>query len=127
MSWPNHDGIDLSRLPGPEAGVTEFLCADDLRDGWCTVTHPEQGLAVRLEFDPGVFRTPWLWGVFGGWRGHHLLLTELCTSRPGSLATAVADGSAGHLAAGDTLDTEVVITVSREFDRECAGDADPLR
>jgi hypothetical protein len=128
VSWPVHDGsLDLSRFPGPDLGVTEFLCADDLRAGWCAVTHPEVGVAVRLGFDPTVFPTPWLWGVFGGWRGHHLLLTELCTSRPGSLATAVEDGSAATLAAGETVDTELVVTVSRNFDPDAAGDADPLR
>jgi hypothetical protein len=128
VSWPVHDGsLDLSRLPGPEIGVTEFLCAEDLREGWCAVTHPGPGVAVRLDFDPVVFRTPWLWGVFGGWRGHHLLLTELCTSRPGSLATAVADGSAATLAAGATLETEVTVTLSRTFEPTARGDEDPLR
>jgi hypothetical protein len=127
VTWPVHDGsLDLSRLPGNESGVTEFLCAEDLQAGWCTVTHPGPRVAVRLGFDPAVFRTPWLWGVFGGWRGHHLLLTELCTSRPGSLATAVVDGSAATLAAGATLDTEVVVTVSRTFDPDAPGDEDPL-
>jgi hypothetical protein len=127
VSWPIHDGgLDLSRLPGPETGVTEFLCAEDLRAGWCAVTHPGPGIAIRFGFDPEVFRTPWLWGVFGGWRGHQLLLTELCTSRPGSLATAVADGSAATLAAGKTLETEIVVTVSTSFDPEVAGDVDPL-
>jgi hypothetical protein len=127
VSWPVHGGtLDLSRLPGPEAGVTEFLCADDLQAGWCAVTHPKHGVAVRLDFDPAVFRTPWLWGVFGGWRGHQLLLTELCTSRPGSLATAVADGSAATLASGATLETDVVMTVSGEFDADAPGDEDPL-
>jgi hypothetical protein len=128
VQWPVHDeSLDLSRLPGPEAGVTEFLCAEDLRAGWCTVTHPEPGVAVRLGFDPAVFRTPWLWGVFGGWRGHQLLLTELCTSRPGSLATAVLDGSAATLGAGQTLETEVTVTVSNQFDSDAPGDEDPLR
>lgn len=128
VGWPVHEGeLDLSRLPGPEVGITEFLCAEDLRDGWCAVAHPDRGLAVRFEFDPTVFRTPWLWGVFGGWRGHHLLLTELCTSRPGSLASAVADGTAATLAAGSRLETQVVVTVSDRFDPDAPGDVDPLR
>jgi hypothetical protein len=127
VSWPVHDGLDLSRLPGPEAGVTEFLCTDDLQAGWLAVTHPHVGVAVRLGFDPAVFRTPWLWGVFGGWRGHELLLTELCTSRPGSLTTAVAEGSAASLDAGASLETEVVVTVTRDFDPDAPGDQDPLR
>ncbi|HTW20953.1 MAG TPA: hypothetical protein VME70_12170 [Mycobacteriales bacterium] len=126
VSWPVHDGLDLSRIPGPELGVTEFLCTNDLGGGWCAVTHPGVGVGVRLGFDPAVFRTPWLWGVFGGWRGHELLLTELCTSRPGSLATAVADGSAASLGPEESLATEVVVTIGHDFDPEAPGDEDPF-
>ena len=54
--------------------------------------------ASRLEFDPSLFRTTWLWGVYGGWRGHYVLLTEPSTSPPGGLAQNVADGTAAWLA-----------------------------
>jgi hypothetical protein len=58
-----------------------------------------------------VFPTVWLFGVYGGWRGHHVLLTEPSTSPPGSLAENAAAGTAATLAAGATLETEVVATV----------------
>ena len=126
VGWPLQEGVDLSCIPGPEAGGLEFLYALDLRDGWCAVTHPSHGVAVRISFDRDVFRTPWLWKVFGGWRGHHVLLTELCTSRPGSLATAVANRSAATLAGGSSLETEVFVTVAASFEPNAPGDQDPL-
>lgn len=127
LTWPvTEDGLDLSHLPGPEAAVTEFLHPLDLREGWCVVTHPAHDVALRVRFDKDVFRTPWLWGVFGGWRGHHLLLTEPCTSRPGSLASAVEDGTAASLEAGRTLQTELRLTVATAFDRDAPGDQDPV-
>ncbi len=125
VDWPVHDGRDLSILAGPEAGTLEFLYPGDLRAGWCTVTHPSRGLAVRVEFDPAVFRTPWQWRVSGGWRGHHFLLTEPCTSRPGSLADAAANSSAAVLDAESSLETELDVTVFASFDGGAPGDVDP--
>jgi hypothetical protein len=126
VAWPINDGADLSRLAGPEVGVLEFLYAKDLRAGWCSVTHPSHDVAVRIDFDREVFATPWLWRVLGGWRGHYVLLTEPCTSLPGSLATAIQNDSAASLAAGSSLETDMHIVVSRDFDRDAPGDQDPL-
>jgi hypothetical protein len=126
VTWPINDEVDLSRLAGPEAGVLEFLYAMDLRAGWCAVTHPSHDVAVRIEFDKEVFHTPWLWRVLGGWRGHYVLLTEPCTSLPGSLASAIQNDSAATLEARSSLDTEIRVTLSRDFDREAPGDQDPL-
>jgi len=127
LSWPLDEHVpgDLSVVPGPEAGLTEWLFARDLREGRCAVTHPSAGVGLELAFDREVFRTVWLWGVFGGWRGHYLLLTEPCTSPPGSLADNVARGTAATLAAGGVLETNVVATVLTDVDRRAAADRRP--
>ena len=111
LRWPEHDGVDLRAVPPPEAGLTEWLHTVGVREGWCEVVHPDRSVGLRLEFDPGVFRTTWLWGVYGGWRGHYLLLTEPCTSAPGGLASSIADGTAGVLAPEAVLETAVTATV----------------
>ena len=67
-----------------------------------------------------------LWRVLGGWRGHYVLLTEPCTSLPGNLATAIDNGSAATLAAGASIETEMRVLVSRQFDPDALGDQDPL-
>jgi hypothetical protein len=131
LSWPVHDDgsgarHDLSRLPGPEAGRTEWLFARDLREGWCAVTHPSAGVGLELAFDREVFSTVWLWGVFGGWRGHYVLLTEPCTSTPGSLADNVARGRAATLEPGGVLETRVVATVLANADPRGEGDRKPV-
>ena len=109
--WPEHDGIDLRVVPPPEAGLTEWLHTEDARQGWCEVVHPDRTVGLRLTFDQEVFRTTWLWGVYGGWRGHYLLLTEPCTSSPGGLASSIADGTAAVLAQGEVLETTVTATI----------------
>lgn len=126
--WPGPGGEgDLSRLPGPESGLTEWLWTRDLAGGWCAVSHPGPGVGLALAFDPAVFPTVWLFGVYGGWRGHHFLLTEPATGPPGSLATAVESGTAATLAPGAVLETEVVATVYAITGPPPPGDASPLR
>jgi hypothetical protein len=108
VSWPTHGGEDLQRVLGAERGLTEWLWAKELEEGWCAVVH-EDGVGLRLTFDPAVFRTVWTWGVYGGWRGHHVLLTEPSTGPPGGLAANLAAGTNAWIAAGGVLETEVVV------------------
>lgn len=111
LRWPEHDGIDLRAMPPPDAGLTEWLHTAGVREGWCEVVHADRGVGLRLAFDPDLFRTTWLWGVYGGWRGHYLLLTEPCTSAPGGLASSIADGTAASLAPGEELETTATATI----------------
>ncbi len=111
LGWPTHGAVDLRAVPSPETGLSEWLYTPDGSAGRCEVVHPSRGVGLRLDYDPSVFRTTWLWGVYGGWRGHYLLLTEPSTGPPGGLAANVADGTAAQLAAGAVLETEVTATV----------------
>ena len=131
LSWPLHEDAagtrhDLSRVPGPETGMTEFFFAHDLREGWCAVTHQSVGVGLELAFERKVFSTVWLFGVYGGWRGHYFLLTEPCTSPPGSLADSVVSGRAATLGPGEALETEVVATVLAGVDPLAEADCRPI-
>jgi hypothetical protein len=110
VSWPVHDGEDLRRVLGPERGLTEWLYPVDLQEGSCAVVH-QNGIGLALAFDPRIFRTVWTWGVYGGWRGHYVLLTEPSTSPPGGLAASVAAGTAALIEPGAVLETEVIATI----------------
>ncbi len=111
LSWPEHSGIDLAAVLPPGAGLTEWLYTPDGEASEVEVFHPARGVGLRLAYDPSVFRTTWLWRVFGGWRGHYVLLTEPSTGPPGGLAASIADGIAATLAAGAVLETAVTATV----------------
>lgn len=112
LSWPTHEGTDLGAVLPPDAGLTEWLHTVGDVHGWCEVAHPSRAVGLRITFDPEVFRTTWLWGVYGGWRGHYVLLTEPCTSAPGGLEASIADGTAAELGPGAVLETEVTATVT---------------
>lgn len=111
LGWPLHEGTDMGAVAAADSGLTEWLYARELLEGWCAVTHPSAGVGLGLAFDRRVFGTVWLWGVYGGWRGHYVLLTEPSTGPPGGLARNVEDGTATWLAAGTTLETTAVATV----------------
>jgi hypothetical protein len=118
VQWPLHDGLDLREVLPASSGVTEWLYTTGQPEGWCAVTHPSRKVGLRLDFDPNLFRTTWLWGVYGGWRGHYVLLTEPSTSPPGGLAQNVADGTAAWLQAGAVIETVVTATVVPSGDRD---------
>ena len=103
-------GADLMLAPPPEQAFTEWLWSQPA-DGRVAVRHPD-GSGTEMTYDTATFPYLWLWGVYGGWRGHYVLLTEPCTSRPGSLVENVARGTAARMETGGALETAVTIRVA---------------
>ena len=96
--------------PPPEEAFTEWLWSQST-NGVVAVHHPD-GSGVSIAYDTAAFPYLWLWGVYGGWRGHYVLLTEPCTSRPGSLVENVERGTAARLEAGPRWKPSVAIRVA---------------
>jgi hypothetical protein len=122
--WPRHGDHDLSRALPPEAAVTEWLHTLGLDEGWCAVSHGN-GVGLGLRFDPAVFPRVWSWGVYGGWRGHSMLLTEPSTSPPGGLAVAARDGMAATLDPSQVLETTVTAVALDGVPGDLPGDVAP--
>ena len=120
--WPvarGRDGgaVDLSRIPGPEAGSHDDVYLTDLDGGWAEVRNPAVATGFRLEWDPAVFRWLISWQPLGGahampLRGAYALGIEPWTFG-GNLAAAVAAGEAIELAGGGRL---AMTVVARVFD-----------
>jgi galactose mutarotase-like enzyme len=120
-SWPHaelRDGgtVDLSEVPGPDAGSHDDVFLTDLEGGWARLTNDDLGLRFELRWDPSVF--PWVvsWQPYGGavappLGGSYGLAIEPWVAR-GPLAEAVAEGSALELAGGASISTRVVASVS---------------
>jgi len=112
FTWPAARGaqgeaVDMRVVPGKEAATCDFYYATDLAAGWCALTNAAAGVGFGLAFDPAVFRSVWVFGAYGGWRGHYTTILEPCTGYPYQLEEAVAQGTASQLATGATLDTTV--------------------
>jgi hypothetical protein len=109
--WPRLVGADgtatdMSRTLPASSGVSEFQYATHLDGGWCAVTY-EDGSGLGLAFDPEVFRSCWLFASYGGWRGLEVLILELCTGHPVSVAAGVERGTHQILLPGGVIETTV--------------------
>jgi len=110
--WPMACGaqggtVDMRVVPGKDAATCDFYYATDLAAGWCALTDLETGSGFGLAFDPAIFRSVWVFGAYGGWRGHYTTILEPCTGYPYQLEEGVTQGTASQLAPGATLETTV--------------------
>jgi hypothetical protein len=110
--WPQARGaqgerVDMRAVPPASAATCDFYYATELSAGWCALTQVNAGYGFGLAFDPAVFRSVWVFGAYGGWRGHYTTLLEPCTGYPYRLEDAVARGTASHLEPGAALETTV--------------------
>jgi hypothetical protein len=118
FDWPlgrstAHHTLDLRRVPPPEAATYDFYYATGLAGGWCALTDTRTANGFGLAFDPQVFRSVWVFGAYGGWRGHYVTILEPCTGYPYQLETAIAGGTATRLAPRATLETSVTAVLYR--------------
>lgn len=97
----------MRTVPGFDAATCDFYYATDLAAGWCALTDAATRAGFGLAFDPAIFRSVWVFGAYGGWRGLYTTILEPCTGYPYQLEDAVAQGTASRLAAGATIETTV--------------------
>ena len=117
FAWPHArsaqgDGVDMRVVPPDSAATCDFYYATDLAAGWCALTDAPAGYRFKLTFDPAVFRSVWVFGAYGGWRGHYVTILEPCTGYPYRLEDAVAQGTASRLAAAAEIETTVTMALA---------------
>lgn len=118
FAWPlarsaQGDAVDMRVVPPASAATCDFYYATDLAAGWCALTDAQAGYRFALNFDPAVFRSVWVFGAYGGWRGHYVTILEPCTGYPYRLEEAVAQGTASRLEAGAALETTVTAVLDQ--------------
>lgn len=97
LAWPlQAGGHDLSRLPGPQAGLAMKLWSDPLGpdDGWAAMQAADGEL--RLSWDPARLPQVAVWLNLGAWAGdggapYYNLGLEPCLGAQDSLAEAITD------------------------------------
>lgn len=112
FTWPHAAGpdgatIDMRQVPPYESATCDFYYAVDIDAGWCSLTDTAAEAGFGMAFDPAVFRTVWVFGAYGGWRGLYTTILEPCTGYPYRLDDAIAQGTASRLAPGAALETEL--------------------
>ena len=101
--------LDLSLVPGPQAGFGELLYLSQLTAGWYAVIDPSQKLGFGLAWDHKVMPNLWLWQVYGAapgypwWDRVYVVALEPWTSIPNNLNQAIASGTQATLKGGERI------------------------
>lgn len=109
VPWPVVGGIDLSTIPGPEAGMAVKLAARGLGEGRAALVDPQVGARFEFRFDPALVPNLGLWLNFGGWSGkpgvapYYNIGFEPCIGGRDRLDLAVQAGEYGRLPAEGEL------------------------
>jgi len=115
--WPMAQGVDgkrvdLSRIPGPDAAVSDMVFLEGITDGWYAVTNTHLGLGFAMRYPADVFKQLWYWQVYRGgrdypwWSATYNIALEPCATLP-MLSHAVARGEALSLEAGETTEIKL--------------------
>jgi hypothetical protein len=112
--WPRMPAggrmIDLSEVPGPDAGYADLLCLKGLSAGWYAVLDPVTRLGFGLAWPVEIFPYVWFWQVFGAapgypwWDRAYVIALEPWTSIPNHLEQAMVRGVQARLKGGESLE-----------------------
>jgi len=121
-AWPHLKGrdgkpVDLSRILGSEAGVSDCFYLTDFDDpAWCAVTNFAAGVGIALAWTREVMPCALVWQGFGGdeaapwWGRAYTLAIEPLSSCPMGYADALRLGTARKLEPGTSLSFKMTAT-----------------
>jgi hypothetical protein len=95
LDTPGGTRVDLSTVPGPQAGYADLIYLSQLEGGWYAVLDPEREIGLGLAWPLEVFPYLWFWLVYGKapgypwWDRAYCLALEPWTSIPNSLDEAL--------------------------------------
>jgi hypothetical protein len=132
--WPmakGRDGhaVDLSRIPGPVAAAHDMVFLDRIADGWCAITNTNLRLGFAMRYPAEIFKWLWYWQVYRGgrdypwWSSTYNIALEPCATLP-VLGHASARGEALTLAAGESLELEMLAVAFEGLERVARVTAD---
>lgn len=111
-TWPyavvGQTAVDMRLVPPATAGVTNFHYVTELTDGWLAVTDTVHRFGFGLVFPKEIFRSIWLFLVYGGWRGLYTAVVEPATGYPSRLDQASEAGTSSTLQPGKHVEAEII-------------------
>ncbi len=119
-AWPQIEEIDgkpvdISRVPGPEAKVSDIIFLSELEEGKYEIVNTRISLGFRLEFPKDIFKYIWFWRVAKGsfgypWYGRtYNIALEPFSGKP-ILSEAVKKGYQLTLKPGQALTAQILAT-----------------
>jgi Domain of unknown function (DUF4432) len=109
---------DVTRVRPRETGSVDVIRFKDLGEGSCGLTSQRLRVGIGLAWDPDLFRSLWMWQVYGGhhdypWYGrtYNCALEPFTSWPPAGVANALANGTARVMQPGEAIETELVAVV----------------
>ena len=133
FAWPiaaaGDRRVDLSCVPGPDAGYADLIYLEQLSAGWYAVLDPERRVGFGMSWPQEVLPYLWFWLVYGRapgypwWDRVYCIALEPWTSAPNSFATAGALGRHAQLAGNASLNLSLAAVAIT--DREAVSSIQP--
>lgn len=106
--------VDMRKIPSVEQNTHDLHFVHELKDNYLGLVNRKDNLAIRLNFS-NVFKSIWLWLVYGGWRGLYLAGIEAWTGYPARLTDAIKEGEYAVLKPNAELRTETEISIKGQL------------
>jgi hypothetical protein len=114
-TWPEVEGHDFSRVPGPETPRHILAYFNEFEAGWYGLTNTDLGFGVGLVWPKEIFPYAWFWqemnasAGFPWYKATYTMAIEPFSSFPGQGLTAVMEKTGTHrtLAAGASVEAEI--------------------
>lgn len=110
--------MDLSLVPGPDAGFAELIYLSELSSGYYAVVDPDRKLGFGLAWPKEVYPYLWFWLVYGRapgypwWDRVYCIALEPWTSIPNNLDSAINRGVQKIIKGGESLHVTLCAVVS---------------
>ena len=123
FDWPyvnsDHGQIDLSQVPDGDNPRQLLAYFDDFESGWYAITNPKLGLGVGMAWSVDVFPYAWFWqemyssSGYPWYKNAYVMAIEPSTTIPAHGLSAAMEKTGSHrtLSAGESLETELIMTL----------------
>jgi hypothetical protein len=118
--WPyaqnkNLEKEDMRLVKDPASNTNDFQYAPDLKEGWFAITDTERREGFGMAFSTKVFRSLYMWFVYGGYRSLSFCVVEPWNGYPPSLPEAEKSGVCSELDAGESLNSNSIMIAYTGF------------
>jgi len=108
--WPyvqnrNGEKEDMRVVKDLASNTNDFQYATDLKQGWFSLTDTSEKEGFGMAFSTDVFRSLYMWFVYGGYRSLHFSVVEPWTGYPPSLSDAEKNGVYTELESKESLES----------------------
>lgn len=107
FDWPQAGSVDLANVPPDgRSGTCHQFHSSAMPDGFLRILGSD-GAGIGMYYDHRFFTSLCVWPIYGGWRGHYVLMAEYFTGWPLKLSEAEEKGNCLVVGPESSVETTV--------------------